>query len=136
MNNNPFSERCVLLPLRPRWWDQMLDYRKGLEIRKTAPSSCTWPIRVIVYLPAPRKEIVGEFISEGYIKTNIFRFLTTASCLTMEELKEYANGDPLCAWLVNSPVKYKTPHKLEEVGIKRAPQSWCYCEAPTSWMRG
>lgn len=136
MNNNEITERCVLLSLNPYWWQKIYDGFKNLEIRKTAPSGCTWPIRVLVYLTTPRKEIVGEFISEGYVKTNVPRYLARGSMLSSVELSEYAKGKPIYGWMVFNPIEYRIPHKLEELGIKRAPQSWCYCEAPASWMHG
>ena len=51
-----------------------------------------------------------------------------ASCLTRKQLKEYAgdSGKPLWGWHISHVREYEKPLSLSEVGMKKAPQSWCY----------
>ena len=40
---------------------------------------------------------------------------------------EYAKGaDRLYAYRLENPIRYGKPKTLSDIGLKRAPQSWCY----------
>lgn len=66
-----------------------------------------------------------------YAKTDSF---LQRSCLTRDEIKTYSCGfrfhgidyEPLFGWLLTGP--HALDMTLQEVGIKIAPQSWCYTE--------
>lgn len=120
--------KTVLLSLHPQWWPPMLEEKKTLEIRKTAPQNCEWPVRVIVYLTAPVSAVVGEFLCRGYVKTNMYRHFHERSCVPLSELYAYGAGKPIFGWDIYHPVEYLQRKTLEEYGMKRPPQSWCYCE--------
>ena len=51
-----------------------------------------------------------------------------ASCLTRKQLKEYAGRStkPLWGWHITQLKEYVGAISLSEVGVKKAPQSWCY----------
>lgn len=48
------------------------------------------------------------------------------TCLTEKELDKYSGGKLLYGWNLRDVVMYKNPKSLEEFGMKRPPQSWCY----------
>ena len=48
--------------------------------------------------------------------------------LNQEELWGYGGGKTLYGWHIDDLVIYDKPKELSEFGIKRAPQSWVYCE--------
>lgn len=58
------------------------------------------------------------------------------SCLTTEEIKQYEKpkikGNSMyCgvhAWSIENLAVYEQPKALKELGLLRAPQSWCYCK--------
>ncbi|MEO2293093.1 hypothetical protein ABG885_07465, partial [Bifidobacterium longum] len=57
----------------------------------------------------------------------IWREYGAAACLTEKEFDEYAKGaDMLYAYRLENPIRYGKPKTLSDIGLKRAPQSWCY----------
>ena len=51
------------------------------------------------------------------------------SCISKEELNLYgASSNPLFAWHMSQLKIYDTPKNINDFGLKRAPQSWCYVE--------
>lgn len=48
-------------------------------------------------------------------------------CAELDDVVKYAGGrDRLYGWNILKSVKYDTPKKLDEFGLKRPPQSWQY----------
>lgn len=120
----------ILLSLNPKYWDLIKSGKKTLEIRKTKPQNIFFPFRVHVYITGGIG-VVGKFDCDQ-VATTTFpeRFAGDGkSCLTEEELIEYAGGKAICAWRVKegSIVEYETPFPLEiATGLKQPPQSWQY----------
>lgn len=136
------SYSAVIISLHPEWWEQMKAGKKVLEIRKTRPRG-NGPYTVLVYVTGG-VGIVGEFVCDCFYKLDtvptIARWalpsqdmgtpynLEKASCLTRKQLKTYA-GDtekPLWGWHITQLKEYARSISLPEVGIRKAPQSWCY----------
>lgn len=120
----------ILLSLHPEYWDLIKSGKKTFEIRKTKPQNLFYPFRVIVYVTGGIG-VVGKFDCDMTITTiRPEQFAGDGnSCLTEEELREYAAGKPICGWHVKegSVVEYETPFPLERAtGLKRPPQSWLY----------
>ena len=127
----------IILSLHDRWWKKILAGEKQLEIRKTRPAG-KGPFRVLVYVTGTG-EIKGEFICNSFFKIRTIPEVKSragllevdvpgASCLTGQQLKEYAgeSGKPLWGWYVSQAKEYYTPHPLSLYGLKRPPQSWQY----------
>lgn len=126
--------RAVLMSMKPRWWEKILDGEKDLEIRKTAPRSGKanpdpWPMTVLVYVSGTGA-VLGQFICPGWVKTNFLDYLAARSCVSTADLKKYAGEKPLYGWMVNEPQAFEEPHPLAEFGLTRPPMSWCYVEIP------
>ena len=135
------SKRAIVISLHEVWWEKMKAGEKLLEIRKTRPRD-KGPFTVFVYVTGG-KGIVGEFVCDCFYEIDTKEMpvkvlpelwsagvhdLERASCLTRQQLKEYA-GDtdkPLWGWHITELVEYDSPLTLSDVGINRAPQSWCY----------
>lgn len=120
----------VLLSLHPEYWDLIKSGKKTIEVRKTKPCNISYPFRVIVYVTG-KIGVVGKFDCKETITTICPALLVDGSCLTEEELTEYAAGKSLCGWRIkeNSVVEYETPIPLEiATGLKMPPQSWAYLE--------
>lgn len=117
-------------------------HKKLLEIRKTRPRG-NGPYTVLVYVTGG-VGVVGEFVCDCFYKLDTVPGLPTwalppqesgtpynlerASCLTRRQLEEYAGGSgkPLWGWHISHVREYEKPLSLPEVGMKKAPQSWCY----------
>ena len=64
-------------------------------------------------LAAPPETIWRGYGTESRIPKNLF--------------DEYAKGaDRLYAYRLENPIRYGKPKTLSDIGLKRAPQSWCY----------
>lgn len=48
------------------------------------------------------------------------------TCLTQKQLENYSCGKQLYGWSLRDVKIYKEPKRIEEFGLKRPPQSWCY----------
>ena len=131
----------IILSLHERWWNRIRAGEKQLEIRKTRPAE-SGQFRVLVYVTGSG-EIRGEFTCDKFYKirtipeppeeVRITGFsdrvnVRDGSCLTKQELKEYAgkSGKPLWGWHMSKVKEYYTPHPLSLYGLKRPPQSWQY----------
>ena len=133
---------AIILSLHERWWRKMVSGEKVLEIRKTYPKTLQPPFRVLVYVTGG-VGVCGEFIC-----THVWKIRTLpepqrrcgrareyntqeASCLTEEQLKEYAGGSgkAMRGWVVSDVKEYARPVPLELYGIFRPPQSWQYFKA-------
>ena len=120
----------ILLSLNPECWDLIKSGKKTIEIQKTKPLNIFYPFRVHVYINGGIG-VVGKFDCDQ-IATTVFpeRFAGNGkSCLTKEELREYAEEKVICGWHVQegSVVEYETPFPLEiATGLKQPPQSWRY----------
>ena len=133
---------AIIISLHPEWWGRMKAGEKLLEIRKTRPRG-NGPYTVLVYVTGG-VGVVGEFVCDCFYKLDTVPGLPTwalppqesgtpynlerASCLTRRQLEEYAGGSgkPLWGWHISHVREYEKPLSLPEVGMKKAPQSWCY----------
>lgn len=133
---------AIIISLHPEWWERMKAGEKLLEIRKTRPRG-NGPYTVLVYVTGG-VGVVGEFVCDCFYKldtvpeisawalppqeTGTPYNLEKASCLTRKQLKAYAgdNGKPLWGWHITQLKEYAKTLSLPEVGMKKAPQSWCY----------
>lgn len=127
--NQRLSESdTIILSLHDRWWKKVLAGEKPLEIRKTRPAG-KGPFRVLVYVTGTGT-IQGEFSCSNFLKIPTIPEPQeqAGSCLTKQQLKEYAGGSgkPLWGWSVSGAKEFYTPQPLRLYGLKRPPQSWQY----------
>ena len=71
-------------------------------------------------------KVIGEYVCD-YIYHNM-SYDSDSTCVSVHDLKEYANGEPLYGWHVSDLKIYDKPKQLSEFGVKRPPQSFCYVE--------
>lgn len=105
----------------------MVAGEKLLEIRKTKPKQ-PGPFRVLVYIPGTGC-IYGSFICPEVLEVKNYEDIVDKSKVPLDKLNEYGAGKPLAGWEVEMVMKYDTPQPIENFGIKRPPQSWCYCRS-------
>lgn len=121
----------VLASIRPFWSRKILAREKTVEIRRTAPRAANGePFRVYLYETRPgAAAVVGEvicFFTEKAKTRPYNAMMVQGSCLSLEEIKEYAKGKAFWGWHIFNVVEYQEPVPLERFGLTRAPQSWCY----------
>ncbi len=125
--------KAVLISIQPQWCHRIIDGEKTIEVRKTKPKLDT-PFKVYIYCSAGsydwRKDpwttayfppsgectnmsqmVIGEFVCDGVYKNNM-SYDCEGSCVSVSELKEYANGKPLYGWHISELKIYDKPKKL------------------------
>jgi len=137
--------RSVILSLRPEWVQKIVSGEKTREVRKRAPLT-KHPYKVYIYCTKGGVEawswvkdmhrkpykmngaVCGEFTCVSTTEyTPPWTNNLLGTCLTAEELKRYAgNTKSLSYMAIENVVIYDKPKKLEDFGLNRAPQSWCY----------
>ena len=145
--------RSVLISVRPKWCYKIAEGKKTIEARKTKPKLET-PYKCYIYCTKDEPlyqsgdkfwcgeelgngKIIGEFICDKLVwvisHPSIFaghallHFAAIESaCLTQEEAEMYSGGKDVYGWHISDLVIYDSPKTLRELGLKKAPQSWCY----------
>lgn len=113
-----------VMSLHHKWAEKIFSGEKTIEIRKNKPRKG----RCFLVYDTKKKFICGQvdfgaFIEIKEITENICR----RSCLSKEEILKYKGNRKIYAWIVEIAVFYAWDwHTLEEIGVKRAPQSWQY----------
>lgn len=122
-------KKTVLLSIKKEWWDKIRSGEKTYEIRKTKPTDIDYPFRVICYV-TEGVGIAGEFYCDATLKTNLYMSLLEKSCLSSQEINNYAKGGKIVGWHVEKGTvsSYGTPIPLKFFDIKRPPQSWQYID--------
>lgn len=138
----------IILSIKPKFAELIYSGKKTIEWRKTEPRVIAInrqikqdekPIKVYLYETAPIKKITGFFILgkihglenprrwPGDIWGLWLDDLVKRGCVPLEDLKEYAGKySGLYGWEILNVYKLHEIYKLEDLGLKRPPQSWCY----------
>lgn len=117
----------IMISIQPKWVEKIFNLSKRWEMRKTIPAR-TGPFRVLIY-QTEGGGVVGEFTCCEFVGIGpgeITKRVLTDTMLTEEEALEYANGAMVYLWSIRSLIIYPEPKPLEQFGMSRPPQSWCY----------
>lgn len=140
----------IILSIHPKWAKLIYDGKKTVEWRKVIPN-CLLPvysthhdaIRVYMYETAPVKKVTGYFVCKDVARLTMSEppfegakicpeaeKVINAGCVPLEDLKKYAGKKAVVYGLkvLYCSKFFKGPKPLEEFGLNRPPQSWCYTE--------
>lgn len=141
--------RTMILSIRPEWVRLILEGRKTIELRKVLPAAESigkqYPFRVLIYCCQRRKllskediplngKIVAEFECDKIIRVlnwaerKVDEKALEAACGNKIMLMEYAQKKDVYGFHISKLQVYQRPRALEEYGVKRPPQSYCYVE--------
>ena len=149
--------KAILISIRPEWVAKILNGKKTIEIRKTAPK-LTDPIDVYIYCTKTIKPVTkynwGNFTFDDLPKLgkvvakfrlervhNFFQmppdkeWVLKASCLSEERLLKYIGNLPWYGWEIKDLIIFDKPKELSE--FKEDFQSWVYDRKPRppfSWQ--
>lgn len=105
--------KAVLISIKPKWCDLIRRGRKTVEVRKTCPK-LEVPFKVYIYetMDGGRGSglVFGEFVCTGF---DVFRPIGKGisikrfpalyeSCLTLDEIVKYAQGEPVYGWQISA----------------------------------
>ena len=117
--------KAVLISIKPKWCDLIRRGRKTVEVRKTCPK-LELPFKVYIYETVDGGRgsglVFGEFVCTGF---DVFRPIGKGisikrfpalyeSCLTLDEIVKYAQGEPVYGWQISQLKLYEEPLKLED----------------------
>lgn len=121
--------REIILPIKPKYVEQILMGTKTVEYRKWIPS-CGLPFKVIIYASAPVKQIVGCFVVNEIIQDNPTELWETTNIIGGIDEKSFFSyfGNKLQAYAFKiSELEEFKPHKsLQDYGLSEAPQRFAY----------
>ena len=132
--------KSVLISIQPKWcelickcigWDnQKPQYKKRLELRKTAPKP---PFKAYIYCTKSRKpyesfavsgkpfecggKVIGEFICNyvlDHCEMSNADMAELMSCVKREDILKYAKGKNVRGWHIDNLVIYDEPKELGE----------------------
>lgn len=139
--------KAVLISIRPKWCEQIVNGEKTVEVRKTRPKLNT-PFRVYICCTLPKYphedfiaanypkpqfygggKVIGEFICDRiYDLAPLNRApddVEQQACLTREEIVRYLKGVGY-GWHISDLKIYDAPRELGE--LRRACPNNFYCE--------
>lgn len=126
----------VILSIHPKWAKLIYEGKKTVEWRKSYPKEFTNETKVVLYETAPVCKVTGFFTLDcvlfkvsAFKEGDILESKIERGCVDIDALKKYQGKSPyLHGWAVYKPSKFDFPKSLEDFGLERPPQSWCYTE--------
>lgn len=118
----------MLLSINPQFVEQIINGKKIYEFRKFR---CRDEVeKIVIYSTSPIMQIVGEADIEEILEDtilNIWRMTKEYSGISYNYYRKYYKGKKKAyAYHLTNIVIYDKPQLLEDVGVKCAPQSFCY----------
>ena len=141
--------KAVLISIRPKWCEKIVNGEKTVEVRKTRPKMET-PFRCYIYCTqsgvalgawGKHGKVIGEFTCdrideydddtifsfrhENYARWNDFDL--DRACMHPKDFQNYANGKWLYGWHITDLRVYDAPRELSE--FRRVCPNDLYCES-------
>ena len=105
---------AILLSIKPKFADMILDGTKRVEYRKALASVAN--DRIFLYATAPIKKVVA-----------VWACYLDCSGITKEEFDEYFKDKKYASWyFLEEPITYKKPQNIRYFGVKTAPRNFVY----------
>lgn len=150
--------KSILISIKPQWVAKILNKEKTIEVRKAAPKCelpvdvyiyCTkgdyighlsnryvgkvvakFTLNKIENFINGMNELEREWDGKPDAEYDYFAYekALEKACLTYEEADKYCPDQSFYAWHISNLQIFDKPKELDEFGLKKAPQSWCYVE--------
>lgn len=126
----------IILSIHPKWAEKIYSGENSIEWRKSEPKKAVKNAVIFLYETAPVRKVTGCVKFNGAIARdfigwpeNLREWLVRAGQVNKADILKYQGKSKyVYSWHVYGPRKFDTPKSLEEFGLKRPPQSWCYTE--------
>ena len=120
----------LLIAIKPCFANAILEGKKIYEFRRRLPKEDV--DTVLLYASSPVRRVVGYAHVDGTLTmplTVLWERTKDGAGITKEYFEKYfANKKSGSALILSSPVKLLHPLELEDIGVKKAPQSFMYVE--------
>ena len=118
----------MLLSINPEYVGRILRGEKEYEYRKFR---CRSDVnKIVIYATAPQKQVVAEAEISEIIEDDIlsvWRQTKERSGVSYPFFRKYYKGKKTAiAYRLKNLTVYDTPMTLHEIGVVKAPQSYCY----------
>ena len=118
----------ALYSIKKKYADLILSGLKTVEFRKRRPGKRLE--KIVIYESQSGSGIVGEALVDDVITCSVshaWQIAVERGCISKEEFDSYYSGHTLAILIVlRSPLRFANPISLCEIGLARAPQSFCY----------
>lgn len=118
----------VLMSIRPQYVEKIFSGKKIYELRRKIFKKDVKTI--VVYASSPVMQVIGEVDIEQIISDtpfNIFQKFKENICISQKDYFDYfADTDIAYAIKIQKARQYSNPKRLNDFGVKRAPQSYIY----------
>ena len=118
----------ILLPIKEEYVEKILNGEKKFEYRHILTNEQIDGI--ILYTTAPIKRVVGEVEVIGTLESSpsgLWESTKKNAGISREKYRKYFRGQKRAkAYVLDKAIRYSKMYKLEELGIKKAPQSFLY----------
>ena len=125
--------KAVLISIQPKWCEKIISGEKTIEVRKSVPK-LKRPFKCYIYetkgeyktgtgifaygieLKGTKKgkgKVIGEFVCRGMMDGGS-HLLPKQSCLTIDEILDYAKGKRVYGWRIADLKIYDKPKELSE----------------------
>ena len=127
--------KAVLISIRPKWCEKIVNGNKTIEVRKTRPKIDT-PFKCYIYCTLPKYphedfiatnypmpqfygggKVIGEFTCDGFwigSPRNTNPIFCMAACMDGFDTEKYAKDKILYGWHISDLKIYDAPKKLGE----------------------
>lgn len=130
----------IILSIKPKWAKLIYEGKKTIEWRKSQPFYNKLEFhqidKVYLYETRPICRVTGIIAKPSFRVVDVNKWFShdkecldflERGCVPVEDLLKYQGDNAyIYAWLVSEHRKFGTPKTLEDFGLKRPPQSWCY----------
>lgn len=121
----------ILMPINPKYVDEILSKRKKYEYRKIKAKRNNVN-KIIIYSTSPVKKVVAEVDVNAIIEENpekLWEMTKNESGITKEFYDHYyQNKNKAIAYKLGNIKIYDKPKNLSDIGINYFPQSFIYLE--------
>lgn len=120
----------IILSINPEHVENIFNGNKKYEYRK---NKCKQDVdKIIIYSTYPVKKVVGEAKVEKILEDSpdkIWKITNKESGINVKFFEKYYEGrKKAVAYKLTDIIQYSQPVKLEDYGLKVAPQSFAYIQ--------
>lgn len=119
----------VLLSIKPEFVAKIFSNEKQYEFRKVIFKN-KQAKDVVIYASSPVSKVVGEFKIDKIIENtpdNVWKLTKDKAGITKSYFDNYFKGKQVAyAIKIKQATQYDKPIDLQDLGVKRAPQSFMY----------
>lgn len=120
--------KVLLISIKPKFAKKILSGEKSFEFRKRLPKET--PDMMLIYASSPVQRVIGYAHVDGILTLpldELWEKTKNGAGITHEYFQEYfARQNEGSALILSSPVRLLRPVKLEEIGVRKAPQSYMF----------